>query len=457
MMRRDWLAFLLLMLFVGTAAGQPVQNSPSLFVRVEREDARYVCGEQVTFILSARWDARMPGVPQEKDGAAVEHPLTVQLVVDGMKMQTIEVGAEPVMVPGGTRESAGFLHCTAIGRYWNEQRIYRKAVAAAAFEPEKIEPVVAMPEDFEAFWQKGREELARIPADVQLRAEPELSSDDCEVFEISFANLWGTRSYGYFSRPRNRQGPFPAYVTVAPAGAGKPYEKNVKQGMFPGMSRAGALSLYMGVWPYLGAKPDAEKYPNIDKVHGPGWLPPDGDARQYFYYRAVLGVDRAIDWLAARQDFDGKHMVMNGGSQGGGMGLIMTGLNRHITAAAVWIPALCDHAAILEGRPAGWPQVLKSVDPDGRQSGATMLAYFDAVNFARRISVPVVFGLGYCDTTCPPGSTYAAYNVLAVPKRLFADPAQGHGSPAGFNQFCSRWIPGQLGLGEPVEMDDAQH
>jgi len=53
--------------------------------------------------------------------------------------------------------------------------------------------------------------------------------------------------------------------------------------------------------------------------------------------------------------------------------------------------------------------------------------YFDAINSARRISVPVLIGTGYSDVVCVSSSVYAAYNVIDAPKQMQVDPLSGHG------------------------------
>jgi cephalosporin-C deacetylase-like acetyl esterase len=175
------------------------------------------------------------------------------------------------------------------------------------------------------------------------------------------------------------------------------------------------------------------------------------DREAYYFRRAILGIDRAINYLVSRDDFDGKHLVFAGASQGGGMALMLAGLNRHVTAVAATIPAMCEHSALLAGREAGWPKLLRGVGDKERHDYLEMGYYFDAVNFARSITCPVIVIAGLKDRTCPPSGIVAVYNVIEAPKRLFTDPRAGHQSRfPGFEIFRDRWIAGQLGLKEPV-------
>ena len=52
-------------------------------------------------------------------------------------------------------------------------------------------------------------------------------------------------------------------------------------------------------------------------------------------------------------EWDRKHMVIDGSSQGGGSALILSGLNKNITALAANVPALCDHGGVKTGRSSG--------------------------------------------------------------------------------------------------------
>jgi hypothetical protein len=48
------------------------------------------------------------------------------------------------------------------------------------------------------------------------------------------------------------------------------------------------------------------------------------------------------------------------------------------------------------------------------------------VNFARPVRVPGIDTWGYDDTTTPPTSPYAAYDVITAPEELFVVVEAGH-------------------------------
>lgn len=412
----------------------PDPNAPVVSAKTDRTEALYKCGEQATFLISV---ARA-GQP------VAQGKVTAVMTLDyGREISrvTLDLGKAPVKV-SGTLNEPGFLRCDAA--YQVDGKTF-KGEAAAGFEPERIVAMAKMPEDLDAFWEAGRKERDAILLDPQLTPLPKFSNAQAESFKVSFANVGDTRIWGFLSVPKGRAGPFPALVTVESAGIGKPYEPE------PAWAVRGVIVLTMGVHDHDLRLP-AEEYAKLAKGPLGGYTTlgaPDRD--KYYFRRAILGVDRALNYVALRPDYDGKHLVVSGSSQGGGFALIMAGLNKRVTAATGGVPALCDHAGYLAERGPGWPGLVRSLPADQREATLKMSAYFDAVNFARKITCPVLLSAGFVDTTCSPSSVYAAYNEIRSPKRMFNGPLIGHGWASDFSSYHSRWLAGQLGISAVIE------
>jgi cephalosporin-C deacetylase-like acetyl esterase len=75
-------------------------------------------------------------------------------------------------------------------------------------------------------------------------------------------------------------------------------------------------------------------------------------------------------------------------------------------------------------------------------------AYYDTVNFARRLKVPGIYSWGFNDEVCPPTSMYAAYNVITAPKALVLGLEMGHANSAEQNDRINGWIENFLKEGE---------
>jgi len=427
----------------GAAQVERAENPPRVIATLDRAEARYNVGENAVFTIAVK----------DKDGKPVQGTMTVHvdLTCDGGKLidrKKVEIGTESVTIEHKFR-APGFVRLTAIGRSWQGKLTYVKTFAVAACEPDKIKPVVTMPEDFDEFWERGRRRLADIPLDLKQEKINHLCTEEHDVFKVSFANINDTRIFGYLLIPKNGKDKYPGFVSIAPAGVGKPREDFV-DGRMNNISKDQAICLYMGVYDHDLGLPK-EYYKNYRSKHG-DIRSGTGDAEAYFFYRAILGIDRAVTWLASRDDVDTSRIVYSGNSQGGGMGLVMTGLNKNITAANVNIPALCDHLGFLADRQPGWPGVLgernrRSMNEEQVAAVTKMLPYFDAVNFARRITVPVLLEMGFQDTTCPPSGVYAAYNSISAPKQIVCDPSAGHGVTATMSAALVPWVREKLGLG----------
>ena len=436
------LASVALCLWVGvaTAADAPPQAPDpwQLQATTDRPEALYSCGETARFTITVQRDQKPP--PDAKAKAV--------LSLDGgqtLESRDLDVSQGPVTVEGSLKEP-GFLRLVVSVEAAGERR---QVLAGAGFEPERIRKASPEPADFAAFWEEGRRRLAAIPPDVRLTRRDAECSATAEVFAISFANLEETRIYGFLCVPLGRQGPFPAWVTVPGAGPG-PFGAAGRN-----YAERGALALTMGVHAYdVGTLSRAQieaayKELNATQTYSHHGAP---DREAYYFRRAFLGIDRAISWLAARPDFDGKHLVIDGSSQGGGSALILTGLNPAITAAAANVPALCDHAGLLAKRNPGWPRLVKGATPEEQRPYLEMAGYFDAAHFATRIRVPAIVSAGFIDGTCSPSSVYAAYNEISGPKRIFNGPLNGHEMKVGgFREFVGPWVEGQLGLAVPTE------
>ena len=68
------------------------------------------------------------------------------------------------------------------------------------------------------------------------------------------------------------------------------------------------------------------------------------------------------------------------------------------------------------------------------------------MNFAWRLRVPGYYTWGYNDEVCPPGSTFAAYNVITAPKELGLTLELGHASSSEQTDAINAWVVKFLGL-----------
>lgn len=375
---------------------------PAIKVSADHADWNYKPGEMVKFTISA------------PAGTAVTYTIGPEMMPAESKSAVIPESGTLVL-DGGTMKEPGFLRCIVTAQGGG------RGLATAGFSPELIKPTQKEPADFDAFWNKAKAELAKLPIDAKLTPLPQYTNDKVEVFEVNLHNI-GTspaktsRYYGVLCVPRG-EGPFPAMMSPPGAGVRGP-------GTDTGWAMGGFITLNVGVHEMpVVPTPDAPttrpggNYPSV------GLEDPD----IYYFRRVFMGCLRANDYLVTHPKWDRKNLIALGGSQGGFLTITTTAFDPRVTAAVVSFPAYCDVSGYVHGRAGGWPKFLFDDKNDPlRDKKIATTAYFDAVNFAKRIKVPVHFGWGYNDETCPPTSMFSAYNVVTAPKELSIFKEMGH-------------------------------
>jgi cephalosporin-C deacetylase-like acetyl esterase len=403
-----------------TGARAQKGKGTALSAHCDRPDATYKVGESVEFKVQADADGEV----------------TYRLSEDGFKaveQGKLTVRAGETGVIKGKLDKPGFLQLSVA-------RGKDRALAAAAFDPTKIQPTAEEPADFDAFWAAGLKELAKVPVDAQLEHSKKHSDSRVDCYRISLANVGGKRVRGWVSVPKVK-GPFPAILTVPGAGV---------YGITPDRHHAylGAVSMNIIIHD-IPVDESADFYKKQSAGPLTDYRDIGMDDPQKSYYRAViLGCARSIDYLAGRPDHNGE-VAVTGVSQGGGLTLITSGLDARVRLAAPSVAAMCDHSGVAHGRVSGWPHWLTRVKGERAKKVLQTSAYFDAVNFARRFKGKSLHHVGFIDTVCAPTTVYAAYNVHPEPKVMVAEPLVGHAFTQKFRDARDAFWKANLALKPP--------
>lgn len=406
-------------------------------VAPDHPDWTYRTGEPAKFTLTVTADN------EPLTGATVRYKVGPEMLPASEKTAALPAGG--LVIDGGTLAEPGFLRCIVTVEV--NGKIYR-GLATAGFSPEKLQPTQTDPADFESFWQAGREELAKISLEARRTLLPEECTDTLNVYQVSFRNTgaWGknnSRIYGILCIPK-APGSYPAVLGVPGAGV-RPYH-GLKE-----LAARGLITLQIGIHgvPVNLAQEVYEQlaggalnaYYNMNL----------GDCTDYYYRRVYLGCLRANDFLVTLPEYDGKNLLVTGGSQGGQLAIVTAALDSRVKALAAFFPAYCDVTGYLHGRAGGWPHMFRANSATGAASRyatpekIAVTGYYDTVNFARRLKVPGIFAWGYNDETCPPTSMFVAYNIITAPKSLILALDTGHNSIPEESAVINDWIVGQLG------------
>ncbi|MBQ2447759.1 MAG: acetylxylan esterase [Bacteroidales bacterium] len=339
----------------------------------------------------------------------------------------------------GTMTQPGFRYCKL--SFEVEGESYREEMKVA-FAPEQILPTIANPADFDAFWAKTLKQAAKVPMEVEIVPLPEKSSDKVKVSMVKIQCYEkGNYVYGYLQEPNDG---LKHPVMLHPPGAGV---KRINP--TPWFAQEGFITLTIGINGIpMDATDEEIKAKQVELNRGDYAYIGLESKEQYYYRKVYAALVRCIDFLVSLPNFDGVNVGVTGGSQGGALSIVAAALDPRIDFLASFYPALCDLSGYAYGnRAGGWPRMLApgskrelSVSVD--QMFET-LAYYDVLNFARRIKVPGFYSYGYNDNTCPPTSVCAAINQVTAPKVIEITPSSAHWRFNETNVRANAWMRAQ--------------
>lgn len=202
-------------------------------------------------------------------------------------------------------DKPGFLRCHVTANY--QGREYT-GYATAAVDPGDIVPTVGEPEDFDRFWTGAKAELAAVPMDPVLTLLPERCTSKTDVYQISLRLPHGARVYGILTRPK-AAGKYPAMLVVPGAGI-RPYQGDIAS------AEQGFIVLQIGIHGIPVTMPQ-EVYDDLSRGALNNYMRIKLDDKDNYYYKRVyLGCVRSVDYLTSLPDWDGRNMIVRGGSQG---------------------------------------------------------------------------------------------------------------------------------------------
>ena len=307
-------------------------------------------------------------------------------------------------------------------------------------DPDQLRPLLPEPADFDEFWDNTKKELAAIPADFKMKKIGE--DKTFRYYQISCANLNGVRAYALLSLPVDSSKKLPLLVKFS---GGEAYigEEVIFE---PAKKNLGfeCATLFFQLPPYPPVKKGTDAKARHDK-----FLKKIG-LRRYVYYgledrnkfytrTAVAGCLRLLDESLKQPGLDPERVGYYGASHGGGFGIYLAAFSDKIKAAFCGVPNFGDRGGFLAGR-----HTTDCNSPEYHGHLDTLL-YFDASFAARRITIPVMIGVGFVDLPCPPSAVYAIYNELKGPKFIFNKINYGHGGgPPEYQPITWLWLSKQM-------------
>ncbi len=400
----------------------------TITIKLDHENWVYKMGEKAKFKVLV-----------SQTGTASE-PIKLKVEVGPEKMKpfksdSVKLTSNEFTVEGYTLTDPGFLRCTVTSQ-WNGKVV--KSTATAAYSPELIKPTINLPAQFSSFWDKSVKSLSKIPLNAKMELIKETSTENTNVYQVSFQNIHNSRVFGILSVPK-KPGKYPAVLKVPGAGV-RGYKGDAN------LIGKDIICLEIGIHG-IPVTMDADFYTTMSNgpLFGYNALNLD-DKDTYYYNRVYLGCVRAVDFLVSLPEYDGENVAVYGGSQGGALSIVTAALDKRIKYLGVFYPALADLTGYLHNRAGGWPHLFNAngIIKNNTKNKLETAEYYDVVNFAKQLTVPGYYSWGYNDETCPPTSMYAAYNSISAPKELAIYKETGHNQLPPQTQAMVTWLVSKL-------------
>ncbi|MGI8634229.1 MAG: acetylxylan esterase [Segetibacter sp.] len=408
---------------------QPPNQFVKVIVAPDHKNWIYKPGEEAKFTITVLQN----GNPVSN--AKIKYEIGPEKM-EPSKRDSLKLAEGSITVNGGSLKAPGFLRCTVVAEVDDKQ--YRN-LATAGFDPEAIKPTEENPGDFVQFWDKAEADLAKIPMDARMTLMPERCTENVNVYHLNLQNYKiGTRLYGILCIPK-KEGKYPALLRVPGAGV-RPYMGDIAT------AERGIITLEIGIHG-IPVNMDPSVYSSLGSGVLNDYTSYNLDDRdRYFYKRVYVGCLRANDFLTSLPQYDGKNLGVAGGSQGGALSIVTAALDTRVKYLVSFYPALSDLTGYLHGRAGGWPHLFakSNLAYNNTKEKLNTVKYYDVVNFARLLKVPGMYSWGFNDETCPPTSTYSAYNVITAPKQLYLALETGHWTYPEQNELTNNWMVDHL-------------
>ena len=382
----------------------------------DRADSRAEVGDEVTLSVGA--EAPKPCRFQVELYVNGDRKGAPRKIASGERTEYVVTAEQPGTVA---------VICTALqadGTYRRGPRNRRVAGGIGVLvSPDKIRPGnVEEPADFDEFWKARRAELDKVPVRAD-RTEVALAPEYAKVvcYDVKVDCAGGAPVSGYLCMPRNaKPKSLPALVKYHGAGV----RSAVKRPAYA----INAIAFDVNAHGIDNGKP-LKFYNALNTGRLKGYSHFGfANAKDVYFIDMFMRVMRALDYVKSLPEWDGKTLIVQGQSQGGGQSLAAAGLDPQVTFCCASVPALCDLGGRSLGRRPGWPiaSLPHKIQTDAAVRART--AYVDGVFFARRIKCPVYMSTGLVDNTCVSSAVFSAFNSIpaGVEKHMYINPSGNH-------------------------------
>jgi cephalosporin-C deacetylase len=367
--------------------------------------------------------------------AAISYEITTD---EGKKVLTDSVpytlkgySSREVMIKTPAK-ATGFYHINFIINLPEYNDTVRRVFGVA---PEKITSQLHKPADFDDFWKKSREQLAKVIPQYRVMERKDLSTKDKKVYAVEMRSFDNLLIRGWLVIPTFGK-KFPVHYRVPG------YVVTLE----PNMDNDDFIAFDINVRGNGNSK-------DVINIGTDNYCLVNIEDKDKYIYRGVyMDCIRGLDFLYSHANLgiDTTKIFVEGGSQGGSLALITAALDKRVKVLTMQVPLYADiHDDYLVSasydkqvfpfkifkkynnlHPAfTWDKFFNTFD------------YFDPQNFAPMVKCPVLMGIGLLDQFCPPRCSMSLFNHIGTNNKEFVCvPNSTHEVNFNYFMFQNLWI-----------------
>jgi cephalosporin-C deacetylase len=308
---------------------------------------------------------------------------------------------------------------------------------AFGIKPELITSTHQKPADFDAFWQKAKDDLAKVNPHYQVTLMPAMSNTVCNVYLVQMQSLDNITIRGWLTEPvSNNPNKKFAIVLGLPG-----YQIDLSPIMTVGDPDLAFLTLNVrgqgNSREFINTRHDEFVIHNIE------------DKNKYVMRGVVMDCLRAMDFIYTRPEINQDHVFVKGGSMGGFLAIATASLDKRVNLCSAQSPIFADIRSLVNRVtfPITSINIYLKTQP-GLLLDKIMdnLDYFDVKNFAPNVKCKFMMSIGLLDTYVPPTNDYAVYNAMFTQKKIMIFKDRGHDVSPLYIQLENAWMHDQFGL-----------
>ncbi len=309
---------------------------------------------------------------------------------------------------------------------------------AFCVNPEAIKSKHPRPADFDAFWEKTKNELKAIDPNFRVTHRPDMESKDpkyknIQVYLIEMQSLHDVtiRAWMTIAKDRKPKEKFPVWLILP----------GYQRSLYPVFGSRDMVIITLNVRGHGNSK-DVINVPVDDFL-----TTHIEDKEKYVMRGAIMDGVRMLDYISSNPALDSTRVLCAGGSMGGYLSIALASVDHRIFLCDSNNPVFCDYRDLPSK---DWPRRDIEMYADKNKYSMTdifnNLDYYDLKNFSYNLKSKSILAISLLDNLAPPQNEFAMLNNIPGKYKLFVYPDMGHEVPPSLFTYLSSWMMDEFGI-----------